>query len=213
MPVPVLEVAPRWFGAWARLVSVAEPQPAAVTTLPARPRRSAPPERERELPVAERVRRFLTTASPAAAELAAHVAVSVPSLPVMRLIQHRVLGRSGPGQLAEVLLSGLLRPAGGVRCEFVPGAREALLDPLPRPEASTPAASSKPSPPRSNAAPGRQPRRSSAVRVTGPPSAGRSAPARPPSKPGVPGRGVPVHRRRQRIIQVADVSPSPSSAM
>src|SRR5690606_26189769 len=78
---------------------------------------------------------FLTTASPAAAELAAHVAVSVPSLPVMRLIQHRVLGRSGPGQLAEVLLSGLLRPAGGVRCELVPGAREALLDTLPRPEA------------------------------------------------------------------------------
>lgn len=135
VPVPVLEVAPRWFGAWARLVSGAEPQPAAVTTLPARPRRSAPPERERRLPVAERVRRFLTTASPAAAELAAHVAVSVPSLPVMRLIQHRVLGRSGPGQLAEVLLSGLLRPAGGVRYEFVPGAREALLDTLPRPEA------------------------------------------------------------------------------
>ena len=37
--------------------------------------------------------------------------------------------------------------------------------------------------------------------------------ARPPSKRGVPGRGVLVHRRRQRIIQVADVSPSPSSAM
>ncbi|TDB87156.1 FtsK/SpoIIIE domain-containing protein, partial [Actinomadura sp. 7K534] len=96
---------------------------------------TAPPARERELPVAERVRRFLATASPAAAELAAHVAVSVPSLPVMRLIQHRILGRSGPGQLAEVLLSGLLRPVGGVRYEFVPGAREALLDTLPRPEA------------------------------------------------------------------------------
>ncbi|MEU9866669.1 SAV_2336 N-terminal domain-related protein [Actinomadura sp. NPDC048021] len=135
VPVPVLEIAPRWFGAWARLVSGSEPQPAAVATLPARPSGAAPVRRERELPIAERVRRFLATASPGAAELAAHVAVSVPSLPVMRLIQHRILGGSGPGQLAEVLLSGLLRPADGVRYAFVPGAREALLDTLPRPEA------------------------------------------------------------------------------
>ncbi|RFS84788.1 hypothetical protein D0T12_14795 [Actinomadura spongiicola] len=135
VPVPVLEVAPRWFGAWARLISGSGPQPAAVASFPSRPSGAAPLRRERELPIAERVRRFLTTASPEAAELAAHVAVSVPSLPVMRLIQHRVLGGSGPGQLAEVLLSGLLRPVGGVRYEFVPGAREALLDTLPRPEA------------------------------------------------------------------------------
>ncbi|MEV0662649.1 SAV_2336 N-terminal domain-related protein [Actinomadura luteofluorescens] len=135
VPVPVLEIAPRWFGAWARLVSGSDPQPAAVAMLPARPSGAAPVRRERDLPVAERVRRFLATASPDAAELAAHVAVSVPSLPVMRLIQHRILGGSGPGQLAEVLLSGLLRPAGGVRYAFVPGAREALLDTLPRPEA------------------------------------------------------------------------------
>ncbi|TDB80342.1 serine/threonine protein kinase, partial [Actinomadura sp. KC216] len=135
IPVPVLEAAPRWFGAWARLVSGSDPQPAAIATFPSRPSGTTPVRRERELPIGERVRRFLATASPDAAELAAHVAVSVPSLPVMRLIQHRVLGGSGPGQLAEVLLSGLLRPAGGVRYEFVPGAREALLDTLPRPEA------------------------------------------------------------------------------
>ncbi|TDD33829.1 hypothetical protein E1287_18525 [Actinomadura sp. KC06] len=135
IPVPVLEASPRWFGAWARLVSGSDPQPAAIATIPSRPAGTAPVRRERELAIGERVRRFLATASPDAAELAAHVAVSVPSLPVMRLIQHRVLGGSGPGQLAEVLLSGLLRPAGGVRYEFVPGAREALLDTLPRPEA------------------------------------------------------------------------------
>ncbi|MFE9103904.1 caspase, EACC1-associated type [Actinomadura geliboluensis] len=135
VPVPVLEAAPRWFAAWARLVAGSGPQSAAVAALPARPSGAAPVGRERELPIGERVRRFLATASPDAAELAAHVAVSDPSLPVMRLIQHRILGGSGPGQLAEVLLSGLLRPAGDVRYEFVPGAREALLDTLPRPEA------------------------------------------------------------------------------
>ncbi|MBO2458595.1 SAV_2336 N-terminal domain-related protein [Actinomadura violacea] len=135
VPVPVLEVSPRWFGAWARLVSGSGPQPTAITFLPSRPSPSAPVRRERELPVAERVRRFLSTASADAAELAAHVAVSVPSLPVMRLIQHGVLGGSDPGRLAEVLLSGLLRPLDDIRYEFVPGAREALLDTLPRPEA------------------------------------------------------------------------------
>ncbi|WP_396446622.1 SAV_2336 N-terminal domain-related protein, partial [Actinomadura sp.] len=135
VPVPVLEVAPRWFGTWARLLSGSGPQPAAMAALPSRPPGPAPVRRERELPIAERVRRFLSTASPDAAELAAHVAVSVPSLPVMRLIQHRILGGSGPGRLAEVLLSGLLRPVGDVRYEFVAGAREALLDTLPRPEA------------------------------------------------------------------------------
>ncbi|MBD2896405.1 hypothetical protein amrb99_53540 [Actinomadura sp. RB99] len=133
VPVPVLEVAPRWFGAWARLVSGAGPQPAAIAALPSGP--SGPAPSDRDVPVAERVRRFLRTASADAAELAAHVAVSVPSLPVMRLIQHGVLGGSDPGRLAEVLLSGLLRPLDDVRYEFVPGAREALLDTLPRPEA------------------------------------------------------------------------------
>ncbi|QKG21795.1 SAV_2336 N-terminal domain-related protein [Actinomadura verrucosospora] len=133
VPVPVLEVAPRWFGAWARLVSGAGPQPAAIASLPSGP--SVPASSDRDVPVAERVRRFLRTASADAAELAAHVAVSVPSLPVMRLIQHGVLGGSDPGRLAEVLLSGLLRPLDDVRYEFVPGAREALLDTLPRPEA------------------------------------------------------------------------------
>ncbi len=135
VPVPVLEVAPRWLGAWALLVAGAGPQPAAIASLPSRPPGTAPVAREQDLPVADRVRRFLATASPGAAELAAHVAVSVPSLPVMRLIQHRVLDGTGPGQLAEVLLSGLLRPDGGARYAFVPGAREALLDTLPRPEA------------------------------------------------------------------------------
>ena len=135
VPVPVLEVAPRWFAAWARLLTGSDPQPAALATLAPRAASPVPVHRERDLPIAERVRRFLSTASPDAAELAAHVAVSVPSLPVMRLIQHRILGGSGPGQLAEVLLSGLLRPVGDVRYEFVPGAREALLDTLPRPEA------------------------------------------------------------------------------
>ncbi|GAA1547258.1 hypothetical protein GCM10009678_32320 [Actinomadura kijaniata] len=133
LPVPVLEIAPRWLSDWAYLVAGSEPRPVACATFPTAPP-AAPVHREHRLPVEERVRRFLAAASPGAAELAAHAAVAVPSLPVLRLIQHRVLGRSGPSQLAEVLLSGLLRPADD-HYEFVDGAREALLAALPRPEA------------------------------------------------------------------------------
>ncbi|MFG2005779.1 SAV_2336 N-terminal domain-related protein [Spirillospora sp. NPDC048911] len=135
LPIPVLEIAPRWLSGWANLVAGAGPRPTAVATPTATT--AAPVRRERELPPEERVRRFLVTASPEAAELAAHVAVSFPSLPVMRLVQKRILGESGPSQLAEVLLSGLLRPLDVAlgQYEFVPGAREALLASLPRPEA------------------------------------------------------------------------------
>ncbi|MBP2704533.1 tetratricopeptide repeat protein [Microbispora sp. RL4-1S] len=45
-----------------------------------------------------------------------------------------MLPRSRPDHLAEVLLSGLLRPLGGERYAFVDGAREALLATLPRSE-------------------------------------------------------------------------------
>ncbi|MGI5167467.1 SAV_2336 N-terminal domain-related protein [Spirillospora sp. CA-253888] len=134
LPVPVLEIAPRWFAGWAGLLAGGGPEPAAMADFAAVAQSAAPVRQEQRLPVEERVRRFLAAASPEAAELAAHVAVSVPSLPVMRLIQHRVLGASGPSQLAEVLLSGLLKPEED-RYEFVPGAREALLDTLPGPEA------------------------------------------------------------------------------
>ena len=135
VPVPVLECAPGWFTDWATLVAGGGARPAAVTYVDGRPRRSPEPVRqEHELPIRERVRRFQSTASPEAARLAAHVAVSFPALPVMRLIQQRVLRTSHPGHLAEVLLSGLLRPVGGERYDFVPGARRALLTTLPRSE-------------------------------------------------------------------------------
>ncbi|MCI3906110.1 tetratricopeptide repeat protein [Streptomyces spectabilis] len=54
----------------------------------------------------------------------------------MRLIQQRVTPGSRPSDLAEVLLSGLLEPVDLERglYDFVPGARAALIETLPRPE-------------------------------------------------------------------------------
>ncbi|KAB2342160.1 SAV_2336 N-terminal domain-related protein [Actinomadura rudentiformis] len=139
LPIPVLEIKPDWLADWTRLVTASggEGKPTAITYVTGEPRpTAAPPHRERELPIEEQVARFYAAASTTAAELAAHVAVSVPALPVMRLIQQRLLPASRPGDLAEVLLSGLLQPVDADRgvYDFVPGAREALLATLPRPE-------------------------------------------------------------------------------
>ncbi|MFG2006348.1 SAV_2336 N-terminal domain-related protein [Spirillospora sp. NPDC048911] len=139
IPVPVLEIKPDWLADWARLVTASggEGKPTAMTYVTSSLQPAAePPRRERELPIEEQVARFYAAASTTAAELAAHVAVSVPALPVMRLIQQRLVPASRPGDLAEVLLSGLLQPLDAERgvYDFVPGAREALLSTLPRPE-------------------------------------------------------------------------------
>jgi DNA-binding SARP family transcriptional activator/uncharacterized protein YegL len=139
IPVPVMEISPLWLADWARLITgrSSSSLPMAVTYVPGRPvTRAEPLQRERDLPVTERVQRFQATASPEAARLAAHVAVSVPTLPVMRLIHHQLLGNPQPGHIAEVLLSGLLRSVEGApgAYEFIPGARQALLATLPRSE-------------------------------------------------------------------------------
>jgi WD40 repeat protein len=136
IPVPVTELSADWLADWARLVAGSGgPRDTAVTYVTERARPAvAPLTAEEQLPPADRVRRFQAAASPAAAELAAHIAVAVPYLPVMRLIQHRIVSPSQPADLAEVLLSGLLRPVDGVPglYDFLPGARDALLRTLPR---------------------------------------------------------------------------------
>ncbi|MEV7010011.1 SAV_2336 N-terminal domain-related protein [Streptosporangium sp. NPDC051022] len=135
VPVPVLECSHGWFAEWARVVGgVGGARTAAVAYLGTETPSHEPVDRERRLSVESRVRRFQSSASREAVLLAAHAAVSFPALPIMRLIQRRVLPASQPGHLAEVLLSGLLSPRNselGVY-EFLPGAREALLSALPR---------------------------------------------------------------------------------
>jgi ABC-type multidrug transport system ATPase subunit len=138
VPVPVMEVSADWLADWARLVTASDrARDIAVTYVSDRilPL-SEPLTVEEDLPVDDRVLRFYSEASAGAAELAARIAVGVPYLPVMQLIQHQIMPWSHPGELAEVLLSGLLRTVDGVPglYDFVPGARTALLRTLPRPE-------------------------------------------------------------------------------
>jgi DivIVA domain-containing protein len=139
VPVPVLEPAPDWIADWARLVAGSGSQglPTAITYVAGGSSGKAHMQQEeQQLSLEERVLRFRSVASREAAELAAHIAVSNPALPVMRLVQRQFLPTSRPAHLAEVLLSGLLRPVDAAQgmYEFIPGAREALLAILPRSE-------------------------------------------------------------------------------
>ncbi|WP_329364907.1 SAV_2336 family protein [Streptomyces sp. NBC_00669] len=135
LPVPVLPPTAAALGAWARLLAGmgAGEVPAAVGWVRAdqpavrvRPRRAT-------VPVPALVRRFRAAASPAAAQLAVYLAAAPLFLPVIQLVQRTMLPDSGPAELAEVLLSGLVvRKSGDDQrwYHFAPGVRDALLGPL-----------------------------------------------------------------------------------
>ncbi|MEV7201494.1 SAV_2336 N-terminal domain-related protein [Streptomyces griseoluteus] len=144
LPVPVLPPEPVALGAWARLLAGAGAGPVsgAVGWVRAdQPPAPPAPGARRPTPV-ERVSRFRSAASPAAGRLAVYLAAAPLCLPVMRLVQRTMLPGSGPAELAEVLLGGLVRRAGedhgpdaGQWYEMEPEVREALLSTLGRDEA------------------------------------------------------------------------------
>ncbi|MEV7614987.1 SAV_2336 N-terminal domain-related protein [Streptomyces sp. NPDC089799] len=138
LTVPVLPPNARALGAWARLVAGlgSGPVPAEVgRVLAAHPGAPAPPPRAAR-PPREVVRRFRSTASPRAVQLAVYLSATPLTLPVMRLVQRTMLPDSEPSDLAEVLLGGLLRRTSDQWYEFVPGVQEVLLGPLGRDEAA-----------------------------------------------------------------------------
>ncbi|MFB9452554.1 SAV_2336 N-terminal domain-related protein [Streptomyces antimycoticus] len=119
VPVPVLEPDAGPLADWARLIASASgtavlplldpgrggPRPAPATTVPGPAATPAPAD---EL---SRVQRFRDAASPEAYRLAAHLAAVAPlPVPVMRMVQKAVDGRTDTGRLAEVFLGGLMRP-------------------------------------------------------------------------------------------------------
>ncbi|MFE2458590.1 SAV_2336 N-terminal domain-related protein [Streptomyces sp. NPDC059402] len=142
LAVPVLPPEPVALGSWARLLSGSGPVPGAVGWVradqPAAP--AARPDRRRT-PL-ERVSRFSAGASPAAARLAVYLAATPLCLPVMQLVQRTMLPGSGPSELAEVLVGGLVTRAradhgedGSQWYDIDPEVREALLSRLGRDEA------------------------------------------------------------------------------
>ncbi|MEU3403530.1 SAV_2336 N-terminal domain-related protein [Streptomyces sp. NPDC006670] len=139
--VPVLPPNATALGAWARLVAGlgSGPVPAEVGRVLARHPAAPVPLPRTARPPGELVRRFRSSAAPGAVQLAVYLSAAPLTLPVMRLVQRTMLPDSEPSDLAEVLLSGLLRrsgPAAGPWYEFLPGVRDVLLGPLGRDEAA-----------------------------------------------------------------------------
>ncbi|MCF3965208.1 hypothetical protein L1885_26910, partial [Streptomyces fuscigenes] len=104
---------------------------------PATPR----PRGGQPLHAAQVVRRFRSAASRDAGRLAGYLAAAPLWMPVMQLVQRTMLPDSGPAELAEVLLGGLMRldrdadAEGGPWYSFEPGVQDELLAPLTREEA------------------------------------------------------------------------------
>ncbi|MGW1374329.1 SAV_2336 N-terminal domain-related protein [Streptomyces sp. NPDC002446] len=148
--VPVLSATPSALGSWARLAAadagLSLRGAACVVRADhgAEPAAGPPPAPERGAP-ARMVREFDQQASPAARLLAVHLSAVPLALPVIQLVQRAMLPQTGPAELAEVLLSGLVaqlppdrRPSGdsGPWYEFVPGVRDELLGRLSAGEAA-----------------------------------------------------------------------------
>ncbi|MFE5627481.1 SAV_2336 N-terminal domain-related protein [Streptomyces virginiae] len=141
LAVPVLPPSPAALGAWARLVAGLGTGPVAAEVgrvLADHPAAPVPPP-PAVRPPRELVARFRSSAAPRAVQLAVYLSAAPLTLPVMRLVQRTMLPDSEPSDLAEVLLSGLLRRSGpgpGHWYEFVPGVQDVLLGPLGRDEAA-----------------------------------------------------------------------------
>ncbi|MEU0249229.1 SAV_2336 N-terminal domain-related protein [Streptomyces sp. NPDC006235] len=137
LPLPVLEPGAPWLAHWAALVAGpgGARTPGAAAWLPPSPAPPAEPTPDIASSTPEElVLRFRATASPEAFRLAGHLALAVPSVPVMRLVQRTVDRDPRPQHLAEVILSGMLTSVPGPpgSYEFRPGVRELLLRSLPR---------------------------------------------------------------------------------
>jgi hypothetical protein len=144
VPVPVLPPEPVALGAWARLLSGigAGPVAGAVGWVRADQPAVQQGRAGRPLSSIERVGRFQSVASPSAGRLAVYIAAAPLCLPVMQLVQRTMLPDSGPSELAEVLLGGLVTRAredhgadGTQWYEMEPEIQEALLSTLGRDEA------------------------------------------------------------------------------
>ncbi|MGW1200670.1 SAV_2336 N-terminal domain-related protein [Streptomyces sp. NPDC002536] len=147
LPVPVLLPTREALGSWARLLSGpgrTTVHGAAGWLLPDHPARPVPPGcagRDAD----QLLRTFRAGASPGALRLAVHLAAVPLTLPVMQVVQRAMLPDTGPMELAEVLLSGLLQrlpdprddafpglDAASYWYEFADGVREMLLRTLDR---------------------------------------------------------------------------------
>ncbi|MFC3891912.1 FxSxx-COOH system tetratricopeptide repeat protein [Lentzea rhizosphaerae] len=109
VPIPVIEMRPRWLRWWSSLITGQSRGPVSGTVLLAAP--DAPASETVPLPAQDHVRQFRSQASPPALRLATLLAAVPAHLDVAQLIRQRFVPEAKNHHLAE-LFSGLLYAAG-----------------------------------------------------------------------------------------------------
>nr|WP_133903887.1 FxSxx-COOH system tetratricopeptide repeat protein [Actinophytocola oryzae] len=138
VPVPVVELQPRWLGWWSRLVTGVSRRPTSASVLltSGQPRPSVTEEMTDVTSSATQiVRAFQSVASPPALRLATLLAALPVKNPVLDLLRERFVPEAGLAHVSELLVSGLLRadPNEGSASwdaesiTFATGVRELLL--------------------------------------------------------------------------------------
>jgi tetratricopeptide (TPR) repeat protein len=138
LPVPVLLPTPAALGRWARLLGGEGRQTVrgAAAWVTSRHHAMPAPSASHGADPRELLNAFRASASPGALDLAVHLAAVPLVLPVIQLVQEAMFPATGPMELAEVLLSGLLErlpdveDSPGPRYDFVPGVQNLLLQSL-----------------------------------------------------------------------------------
>ncbi|HEX7307186.1 FxSxx-COOH system tetratricopeptide repeat protein, partial [Lentzea sp.] len=109
VPIPVVEMRPRWLRWWSGLITGEGRGPVTGTVLLAT--RDVVPASTVSPPAQDQIRQFRSQASPPALRLATLLAAVPAHLDVAQLIRRQFVPEAGNDHLAELLLSGLLRPA------------------------------------------------------------------------------------------------------
>jgi hypothetical protein len=116
VPIPVIELRPRWLRWWSSLITGERRGLVSGTVLLATP--DAPASAAVPLPAQDHIRQFRSQASPPALRLATLLAAVPAHLDVAQLIRQRFVPEAGNDHLAELLLSGLIHPIGPEDQEF-----------------------------------------------------------------------------------------------
>ncbi|NGY64548.1 tetratricopeptide repeat protein [Lentzea sp. NEAU-D13] len=142
VPVPVLGLSADWMTGWAKLLTSDDGgwvETTATLVSPTADDNTPPPLNGSGGPLTprDRVLRFRTNASVEAFSLAGLLAAAPLSLPLMTLVQRRLLPGSTLSTLAEVILGGLLRQAdppdvSEIAYDFHDGVRDELLGTVTR---------------------------------------------------------------------------------
>lgn len=113
VPVPILELGPRWLAWWSRLLTVGHRTPADATVLLAsdkpQPRVSVYENAREPSTARDRITEFRSIASPEAQRLAQLLAALPGDMAVARQVQNDYLPGTGPELLAQLLSAQVLR--------------------------------------------------------------------------------------------------------